>query len=453
MSGARTHGTTALRVAVALLVATYPVALVTRNPMPAALGTAALVALVLARLRFQHAVAAVTPSVLRIVEPASVRVGETAIVRLVADGAHVPGATVSLDDTPPPGLHAVSWPHGRDARFVYTVRAEGRGRHDWSAARIRWTDASGLWVHERSVAAPAALEVEAAPDATGPGRRAGTRLNASRMDPLGILREELEILGIRPFQPGDRGRDIDWKRLSREQGMLSRDYERQARPTLWVLADGSWTMRARLGGPSKFDHATALAAQLLEAAQAQGLQTAFAVYDAHDVLAREDPTSTGGVAVRFRTALAALAPAREATRRPPVGAMAGVASDFAAALRVLQGRPPHSGIRQALRRTASEKRPILLLLTDAHGAGKDLVDGARRAAQQGARVHVALLADDDYLAAPLAPDAADLVAAAREERRLAHVQQLLGQGGVRTIEVLPSDTARLLVRATSGGPA
>ncbi|MGJ3627508.1 DUF58 domain-containing protein [Sphingomonas sp. MMS24-JH45] len=53
--------------------------------------------------------------------------------------------------------------------------------------------------------------------------------------------------GCRPYEPGDKPRQIDWKLYARSDRFFVREAERESPVALWILIDGSASISAALG--------------------------------------------------------------------------------------------------------------------------------------------------------------------------------------------------------------
>ncbi len=83
----------------------------------------------------------------------------------------------------------------------------------------------------------------------------------------------LEFAQYRAYEPGDELRQIDWKLYARSDRFFVRESERESPVTIWILLDATASAgqcdRAR-PGVSRLDHASAVAACIIELALQQG---------------------------------------------------------------------------------------------------------------------------------------------------------------------------------------
>lgn len=83
----------------------------------------------------------------------------------------------------------------------------------------------------------------------------------------------LEFAQYRAYEPGDELRQIDWKLYARSDRFFVRESERESPVTIWILLDATASAgqcdRAR-PGVSRLDHASAVAACIIELALLQG---------------------------------------------------------------------------------------------------------------------------------------------------------------------------------------
>lgn len=126
------------------------------------------------------------------------------------------------------------------------LQAVAVGALDWPDVTIHATDPLGLWSDQRRQGAPAPCTVR--PDAKWAllGRRLGMR-NPVQSTVKALLSSErgLEIERLRPYQAGDRVRDIDWKATARVQDLQVRDRERHIPRPATVVLDCGASMRVQ----------------------------------------------------------------------------------------------------------------------------------------------------------------------------------------------------------------
>lgn len=437
-----------LRILLGFSAALYVLALATRSLIPALAATAVLFGIANARWRFAQGLHPLHPTAQRTIVPGLARVGDDVAVRLDVEDVLLPGSSLTLEDTVPAGVQALQSTTASAAHLAYTARLDAPGLHGWDTAQARWQDDTGFWHAQRDLHAVALVEAQPGPESLERGRRAASRRLAemNRRDPAGVILEDLEIRTVRPFQASDRARDVDWKRVSKGFGLLAREWEREQRNRLWLLMDASWSMRTRIGSSSKLEHAAALSAEISQSAARAGLEVGWCIYDAERVLALHEPGRLDAGVMLLQT-VAGLPAARQATRRPAVGGHDDGGSDFLATIARLAGRAPTSGFRSAFRTLGTSGHVAVVAFTDAHGAGTDFLDGMGALAQRGGRVLTAFLPDDAYHGPPPQDNVHDLMAAAREQRRLRHAETVLRHNGAGTRFLGPDDTGRFLLQA------
>ncbi len=126
----------------------------------------------------------------------------------------------------------------------------------------------------------------------------------------------VEFAQHRDYVPGDDIRHVDWKVYGRSERFFLKQYELETNLVLWLLVDGSESMRYASGSVSKYDYACAAAAALGYLVSRQSDSVGLALFDSQ-VRSYLRPFSQPG---QFKDMLRVLAsgPGMEKSRIGPV---------------------------------------------------------------------------------------------------------------------------------------
>jgi uncharacterized protein (DUF58 family) len=89
----------------------------------------------------------------------------------------------------------------------------------------------------------------------------------------------VEFAQHRDYVPGDDIRHVDWKVYGRTERYFLKQYELETNLVLWLLVDGSESMRYASAGVSKYDYACSAAATLAYLAGRQSDSVGLATFD------------------------------------------------------------------------------------------------------------------------------------------------------------------------------
>jgi uncharacterized protein (DUF58 family) len=327
---------------------------------------------------------------------------------------------LELADAPPPEVDTEGHRRrlvlrpGESTRLEYLAVPRRRG--DLSFGDLHARARGPLRLAFRQWRVPLARTVAVYPDLRGLAAAAGAeRAEQGRARTRG-LHEGREFAALRPYQPGDDVRGIDWKATARRGAPVVREWQPERNQAVWLLLDCGRQLSARLrDGRTKLDHAVDAALALARAAALRGDRTGAILFGAE--VGRVVPPMAG------RAGLGALAEALHRAEVRPVE------SDYGAAFDAL-------GARQ-------RRRALVILFTDLSDPDTSALLRARAA--QLARRHLVLfltVADSEIAEVATsrperAEDAFARVAAERilEERDLAAAS--LAAVGVR-VESAPA---------------
>ncbi|HUL58178.1 MAG TPA: DUF58 domain-containing protein [Anaeromyxobacteraceae bacterium] len=185
--------------------------------------------------------------------------------RLRLDWADAPPA--SFDSAAHRGR--IDLPPGGVARLSYEAVPRARGAAEFGDLHLRARGPLGLAARQWTV--PLAATVKVYPDLRGLARLAGAAALEAGRPSLRGLREGREFASLRPYQPGDDFRSIDWKATARRGAPVVREWQPERNQTLWLLLDCGRHLSARLAdGRTKLDHAVDAALSLARAAVSRG---------------------------------------------------------------------------------------------------------------------------------------------------------------------------------------
>jgi uncharacterized protein (DUF58 family) len=125
------------------------------------------------------------------------------------------GLAVSAGDNP----CVVVLPPGQRRVLRFTLRAGRWGAYAVGEVVVRARDAAGLFVVEERFAASAGLRVHPRPETLRALLRPVATQAAAGHQPARMPGAGIEFADVRPFAPGDRARDVNWRRSARRGGL------------------------------------------------------------------------------------------------------------------------------------------------------------------------------------------------------------------------------------------
>lgn len=229
-------------------------------------------------------------------------------------------------------VHTVRVPiTGAKLEVVMTPRR--LGRFEWPPQGIRVVGPLGLAAWSQTLQPDFSAQVmphlaREAPDVPGLGTR-GERLG--RRQGAGA-----ELLQLRPYQPGDPPRIIDWKASARSRQLISRDFAEDQHLEVVVAIDAGRSSGLRAGELDRFGHYVNVAASLAQHVVSRGDLVGLLVYADRPLRALAPARGTAAVSRLRQTLADAQATSRES-------------SPLEAAMRL---------------RTLARQRSLVVLLTD-----------------------------------------------------------------------------------------
>lgn len=439
------------------------------SALPAILGLALLLYLVHTRAAAQDGFAAVRLAAERHVAEPIVHEMQPCTVVLDTSATVVPARVrVAFDDVHPPEVVPAQPAHLEGpGRLQYRAVPQARGEATLHAVRATLTEDRGLWSGTRLHATRTSLQVHPPRHALEVGRRLARRttFDATMPHPLAQLVRDFEYETARPFQPGDRLRDVDWKRVAAGRGLLAKQWEREQEATVLLLVDASRTMRARpaASGETNLDHAASLALQVAEVAAQKNFPVGVVLFDEVHVLEEVAPTRDRVLPQRLSRALSEMPARITAARRLDAGLPADMeipAGDLPFLAALARWRQPGSagprearGVAHAMRRVLTRGRRGRLLVvafTDLEALPGATLQSLGRAAAEGHQVVAAVLPETRGAADALA-HARDLENAYRRRTSRMRARAALRAQGIATIDLAVDDTAATVFGAAREG--
>ncbi len=211
---------------------------------------------------------------------------------------------VQIAPEAPDGLHADA--ALLDARASTTLALEvvpqRLGRLTWPAMRARIGGPLALAWWPARLSDP--LPVEVVPDLLGEAAaRTGLGPLGGREAPRRGVGSEL--LQLRPYQPGDALRNIDWKTTARTGALVSRDHVEEQALDVIVAIDCGRASAVWCGSLDRLGHYVNATARLAEVAVAQGDRIGLVAYGDR-LLGSAAPARGSGAVLRVRRLLGAL---------------------------------------------------------------------------------------------------------------------------------------------------
>ncbi|MGB0652311.1 MAG: DUF58 domain-containing protein [Thermoplasmatota archaeon] len=377
-------------------------------------------------------------------------------LRLDASASHVPERVrLHVEELLPPGLRQVQKP--REGELV--VQVERKGTFRFLAVSATLEDGRGLWEQERLHPLPATRRALASNQVGQVGQRIARRrpLQVTLPELIGFLSRDQAFETLRPFMPGDRLRDLDWKRTARFLDPIAKKRENEQEAALILLLDAGRTMRAQQGG-SKLDHAISISIELTQAAVAGDYAVGLVAFDGFGVVAAEPVRASRDNGRRIAEALSGLPQEVVAARRPPVADpdVAPTETSDAAFLQTVamlrSGARSHKeqdarrpgGLSEAIGQVMRQRHPsrlLVMLLTDLEAFPSQHAGALAPLARQGHRVVTVVLPGSSHLRPPEPISPEDLETAYRERQTRRVLSQRLRGRGIQVMELAKDEHA------------
>lgn len=182
--------------------------------------------------------------------------------------------------------------HDDEVTLEYQIQFLSRGQQQFTSVSLEFSDPWGLYLSKTTQPQLSTVMVHSDPKEIQKAKRVSNREHIELSTPvLGGLETLYEMDGIRPYEPGDRLKDIDWKSTSRLQKHMTKLFQKQDMIETTILLDCSRSMRRTSGKSSKVEHATTLAIHLSKILQSLRHPVGLVAYDEFKTLTTIEPTN------------------------------------------------------------------------------------------------------------------------------------------------------------------
>jgi uncharacterized protein (DUF58 family) len=182
--------------------------------------------------------------------------------------------------------------HDEEITLEYQIQFLNRGQQQFTDVGLEFSDPWGLYLLKTTQQQPSTVIVHSDPKEIQKAKRVSNREHIELSTPvLGGLETLYEMDGIRPYEPGDRLKDIDWKSTSRLQKHMTKLFQKQDMIETTILLDCSRSMRRTSGKSSKVEHATTIAIHLTKILQSLRHPVGLVAYDEFKTLTTIEPTN------------------------------------------------------------------------------------------------------------------------------------------------------------------
>ncbi len=270
--------------------------------------------LIAGRSRTRRRIAMARFDVKRQLSASEVIQGDVLRVRLDASGCSWPeGLVVRLREAPVPGFETGSSIVLKQPRIVdFKARAQRRGKQAFAGVEVLMRDEVGLWEHSRIYKLEDWVEVRPGL----PALQLRSMLTARSAFPDGAPRalvhlfRDVEHESLRDYMPGDRMKDVDWKRMSTTQRMMVRDVKNESLNVGLILVDAGASMRLVQGGKRNLDAALEAASEIIEEAARRNHQIGLVAFDESRVVEEVRPSRSRVLPIEVQEAFQRLADRR-----------------------------------------------------------------------------------------------------------------------------------------------
>lgn len=132
-------------------------------------------------------------------------------------------------------LFIPSLPGGAGAELEYEVLLDRRGLHEFPPLALNSRSPFGFFKHSRSLSLPTRVlvypEVRPLQRLDLLDRRAAPQITRQ------VAGGGYEVMGVRPFRPGDPARHIHWRSVARTGELISKEFADESQPGLSLLVD------------------------------------------------------------------------------------------------------------------------------------------------------------------------------------------------------------------------
>ncbi len=367
-----------------------------------------------------------------VMEPVVER-GKLFHVALDTQASRIPGGlVVEITDMHSPGLRPVERPRLAGlGRLDYMVRAQGRGLLTFKGLELWVRSRDRLWSQEREYRYRTTIEASASvPAVAFRARLTGAALMPQNM-PQHIIKlyKDVESEITRAFGPGDRLRDVDWKRAAISGQLITRQRSQEGEQTVLLTMDTSRSMLQDQAGFRNLDLAVEFAQEFMEVGLRRNHEVGMLAFNEEEIVDHVRPARKKIQGRRLTLHLRSLA----GHHLPEDG-------EEPLETHVI-GNPENLlvGLQQGIRQRQTQLLTIIVF-TDLRTIPEEIAQGLARAATNGQRVVVMLLPPPKFK--PVVPGREDDEEDEDERRGAEHMLRLrelmMGQG-VQFLEINPRD--------------
>jgi uncharacterized protein (DUF58 family) len=215
-------------------------------------------------------------------------------VSLDTTGSILPaGGKVTITDQHAPGLRPVEKPSVDGiGRIHYRVRPQGRGLLTFSGLDVVVEGGLGFWVEEQEWRLRTTVEVEPSVPAHAWRARVTGAVAFDNSIPQTLVKlyRDVEYEEIREFAPGDRMKDIDWKRMAISGKMTIRKRTSEPETTILTVIDAGNTMMLDQAGFRNLDFAIDIAQEFVDAGLKRNHEVGILAFNEERILDHVRPT-------------------------------------------------------------------------------------------------------------------------------------------------------------------
>jgi uncharacterized protein (DUF58 family) len=170
---------------------------------------------------------------------------------------------------------------GEEASIRYQLTPHRRGTRTFGAVTVRCTSPLGLVA--RQLRTPLGRQVHVYPDVHAARaldllRRQGRQ--DARLGSLTVRGTDTDFERLRPYQPGDEVRHVDWRASARRDEIVVRQHQAESNQNVIFAIDVGRGMRGESGGLTAIDHAINAALLTAEVALRAGDRAGLLAFDA-----------------------------------------------------------------------------------------------------------------------------------------------------------------------------
>ncbi|HET6398160.1 MAG TPA: DUF58 domain-containing protein [Candidatus Thermoplasmatota archaeon] len=369
-----------------------------------------------------------------VIEPQLER-GKVFHMTLDTAGTFVPSSLrATITDLRSPGLRPVEKPEVDAAgRTHYKVRPQGRGLLTFKGLNVRLETRNGLWIQDQEYRLRTTVEVLPSLPA------ASMRSILTGYVPFGLnapqslvkLYRSIEYEETKEYGPGDRLKDLDWKRIAINGQLIVRKRWSDVEGTILLVIDLGPSMLQDQAGFRNLDLAVELAHEFADAGLRRNHEVGLVAFNQERIVDHVKPTRKKTQMGRLAQHLAFIADHHlpEEGEKPVEVVITGDPENL------------RLGMQQVIKQRATAMA-TLIFLTDLQTTPEEIVQSIGKSVQSGLRACVMLLPGPKLKPVPLSQQKKGRKLEAQEEevRGVAHtnkMREILLARGVDFMEVHP----------------